>query len=141
MTPEEYLEKFRSMRGINAPQNFDQRFKGDTYGIFPPSPNVEDRRDEGLANGMLGAVMAKVLQSNVLKSAASMLPSAAAQAAPQNPMPAPSELSRQAGTDELDQGLIRQAFGKPAFPPQPTPDPAADMVNDTIQMPMDGEDF
>jgi hypothetical protein len=117
MTPEEFLQKFQVM-GLNAPANFNQRFAGDQYGRFRQSPNVEDRRDEGIRAGGLGALQAEMIKRNLMNAGA--------------PEPLPnSPLGGQLGTSDLDRAIAFQDIQAS----NPQEDPATAMAFQFIDNP------
>jgi hypothetical protein len=114
MSPEEFIQRYDSLRA-NRPADFNQRFKGDVYGTFAPSSNIDDRRNEGLREGGLGALKAEMLSKQLQQY---MLEPTQLASGP---------LSSQLGTDELDRSI--------AFNDIQMTDPAADMAFQFIDNP------
>ena len=114
---------------------FSQRFEGDPYDKFAPSPNVEDRTGEGAAKGYLGGVMAEVLRRRLLlEELREKMMSASAHA--EGPrvdrlgVGSDNPLARGLGTVDIDNAMIRQQNGYKPFPDRR--DPAEIIVDDTI---------
>jgi hypothetical protein len=126
---EDLLEALMRLREEKA-TTFDQRFKGERFSDFRRDPNIEDRRDEGLARGMMGAIMAKVINNNILNNSVvnRVWPSAAAQASQFNPEHV-GPIAIQAGAGDLDKAVLRREMGQPMFPKE---DPAEKIVYDEI---------
>jgi hypothetical protein len=111
MTPEEFLEKYRNMQA-GAPADFAERYRGSTYGSFRQSPNIEDRRNETLMQGGLGALKAEMLKPETW----------------QYPMPPAAGLPNQLGAGDLDRMIAFKDI-------QASNDPAEAMAYSVIDNP------